>query len=320
MSRSDPEARAALEAADWCARLNSRSVPTSELEAFYRWRREPANALAYADTERTWKASHALGGEEDVGEALAEVLSRPRSDEPRRRPWYLAFGIGLAGSALAAMALAIWLLSGPLELRTGVGEQRLVRLEDGSRVRLDTDSVVQVDLDGDERRVTLVRGQAFFEVAKDERHPFVVSASGSTVRALGTRFGVRTAGNAVSVVLAEGSVRVKGEGGGEATLIPGSGVGLVGGRLGRVHDVDVDAQTSWTTGRLIFRDTPIASAVVEMNRYSSIPIRLGTGVGARMRVNGAFDTGNTDAFVSSVSAISGLHVDRGTPGVVRLTE
>jgi transmembrane sensor len=308
MTGSESPERAMREAADWCARLNSRTVSTLELEQFYRWRREPDNAAAYAATERGWRAARGLGADRDIAEAVGEILARPAP-----RPWWQGWrgGLGLAFAAVLAGAFGIYFLSRPLVLETGVGEQRLVSLADGSRVRLDTHSRVEVRLYQGERDVKLTGGQAFFEVAKDPYRPFIVTAQGSAVRALGTRFGVRSEGNQVSVVLAEGSVKVAGARDGTTLLHPGEAVTLVAGRVGAPGAADLAALTSWTTGRLVFRDTALADAVTEMNRYARKQIVLDSARAASVRVNGVFDSGDSDGFVTAVSAIAHLRAARG---------
>lgn len=318
MTGRSPSDLAGSEAADWCARLNSRTVSTSELEEFYRWRREPANAAAYAETELAWRAARALGADGDIADALGEVLTRPVAPGGWRRGW--RFQLGAACAALLAVIAIGWGVTRPQILETAIGEQRLTQLADGSRVRLDTQSRVEVRLHRSERDITLTAGQAFFEVAKDSRRPFLVTANGSTVRAVGTRFGVRMDGDTVAVVLADGSVRVAGAYAGSAMLRPGEAVTLVGGKIGTPRPADVEALTSWTTGRLIFRDTPLVAAVAEMNRYGRTPIILATGRADSLRVNGVFDSGNTEAFVAAASAVSGLRVNRTPDGHVQLAD
>jgi len=318
MIRKSPSDLAGSEAADWCARLNSRTVSTGELEEFYRWRRAPANAAAYAETERTWRAARALGADGDIADALGEVLVRQVAPHSWWRGW--RFQLSAACVALLAVIAVGWGMTRPQIIATATGEQRLVQLADGSRVRLDTHSRVEVRLHRSQRDITLTAGQAFFEVAKDSSRPFLVTANGSTVRAVGTRFGVRMDGDAVAVVLADGRVRVAGATAGSAMLRPGEAVTLVGGKVGAPGPADIEALTSWTTGRLIFRDTPLVAAVAEMNRYGRVPIVLATARADALRVNGVFDSGNTEAFVAAASAVSGLRVERSPDGHVRLAD
>jgi len=78
MGEESADARAAREAADWLARLNSRAVTTEELNAFYEWRRLPLNAAAYARGEQLWHGARNLGDDRDIAQAVREALERPR--------------------------------------------------------------------------------------------------------------------------------------------------------------------------------------------------------------------------------------------------
>jgi transmembrane sensor len=73
--------------------------------------------------------------------------------------------------------------------------------------------------------------------------------------------------------------------------------------------------TSWTTGRLRFRETPLAEAVAEVNRYSQTKIVLEARRVEAERVSGVFDTGDTKAFVSAVTEIFGLTATTSPEGI-----
>src|SRR5262249_55442924 len=92
---------------------------------------------------------------------------------------------------------------------TGIGERSLVVLADGSKLTLNTSSAIHADFTGRERRVTLVRGEAYFDVAKDPTRPFIVTARSRNVIAVGTAFDVRLQDRQVKVTLVEGKVRVE---------------------------------------------------------------------------------------------------------------
>src|SRR6202035_2168216 len=94
---------------------------------------------------------------------------------------------------------------------TATGERLAFTLNDGSQVTLDTQSELKVSFSSAERSVRLTRGQAFFEVAKDAKRPFVVEVNNRRFVAVGTAFDVRVDGDQVRVTMVEGTVRVEGE-------------------------------------------------------------------------------------------------------------
>ncbi|MGE5502713.1 MAG: FecR family protein, partial [Ignavibacteriales bacterium] len=198
-------------AVDWLMRRMASPLSEAETRAFEAWlTQSPDNAAAYEEVDKIWRAA-------------AAVESHPRVEARRR--WVLrsagrpllarrAVAAVLVAAVLGGAGLGLNVLIGPRPLatqsfRTAVGQQATVTLPDGSVVTLNTDTVVRTRADGDRRLVYLDKGQAFFKVAHDRRHPFVVTAAGRTVTALGTAFDVRVDRGALKVVLVEGKVRVE---------------------------------------------------------------------------------------------------------------
>lgn len=296
------------QAAEWHARLGVRSVSTETLEAFFLWRAEPANADAYRRVEAIWARSQDLSDRPGIRKALDEAMTRkvrPGLAERYGRTLFAAATV----TAVAVLGVAVWFWSARGEvLSTGVGEQRVVQLADGSTVRLDTGSAVRVRMGDAGRRLVLERGQALFTVAHDPARPFVVEAGGTEVAALGTVFDVRRMGGTVRVTLVEGVVQVSGPPGSEPTQMRAGEQARVTLGSVRTTPVDVKTATSWTDGRLIFADTPLGEAVAEVNRYLKDPVVLGEGVDGRTPVNGVFRAGDRSAFASAAAAGLGLDV------------
>jgi transmembrane sensor len=220
-----------------------------------------------------------------------------------------------------AVVAGTWLyLQARPSYSTKTGEQRLVRLADGSSVRLDTDSRIDVAFSPGARNVTLEHGQAFFDVAHDMTRPFLVAAGPVTVRAVGTRFDVRAYQAQATVTLIEGVVEVRRDGATPQiwTLRPGQQVATSTAAAPRA--VNVEAATSWTSGRVVFQGIPLGAAVEEINRYSIHKIVLRAPAAAATPVTGSFETGDTDAFVSAVSDLNGLRASREADGEIVLDE
>ncbi|HEY8616072.1 FecR family protein [Phenylobacterium sp.] len=316
MSDPRPEAPELREAAAWHARLGNRSISTQALRDFRDWRSVPANDAAYQAVEQAWARSQRLASDPEILRTTEAMLTRPRRrfwPPPRPALWALA----VAAVAIPLLALLSVRLGDPL-YRTGVGEQRLVRLADGSRLHLNTDSQARVAFDRGTRRLVLLRGEAFFDVAHDAARPFVVEAGDARVRALGTRFGVRRVEHAVQVTLLEGAVKVAVDEGHTWALAPNQEVTVTANGGGQVRVTDAALDTSWTTGRLHFRSTPLAEAVAEVNRYADRKVELRADGLAARPVSGVFDVGDTDAFVHAVSALFDLRVEDAEGGPIRL--
>nr|WP_313391210.1 FecR domain-containing protein [Brevundimonas diminuta] len=314
------------EAAAWFTRLSQRRVSTDDVRAFSAWRRDPSNAQAYARVESVWAASKTLADDPDISRITAEALddasptARARSKISRLMP-----SLGAATAALAVLTIAVfagaWLLTRPLTYATAVGEQRTVQLADGSRLTLDTDTQVRIRLNDALRAVTLVKGEAYFQVQGDPGRPFVVTAGDTVVTALGTRFDVRRLEDGYArVVLVEGRVQVSDarSQGPDVVLAPGQEL-LTTPALPAVRTVDAARATSWTTGRLVFEGMPVRSAVAEVNRYSTRKIELDAPQIAAIPVSGAFDAGDVDGFVAALVDLYGVTSDTRRDGTIVLT-
>ncbi len=212
---------------------------------------------------------------------------------------------------------------------TGVGEQRVVMLSDGSRLSLNTGTRVRVEFSSQQRTVGVNVGEALFEVAKDAGRPFVVRAGGAEVVAVGTVFSVRfggqtaDAGDSLAVTLVEGSVTVRAAAGVSHGLAPSQPVSMAAGdrvRLAQATGAErhavlkmdrprIDQVIAWRRDEAVFENVALVDAVADMNRYSRRPLVLVEPVESRgLRVSGLFKTGDSVGFARAVAALHGLAV------------
>lgn len=239
--------------------------------------------------------------------AAAEMAGVPA---PRRRHWRRILPRMATAAGLACiLGIAAYLLVPSADVYvTPVGGMETVALPDGSRMTLNTDSRLHVDMDAADRRVRLRQGEAFFEVAKDPDRPFVVEAGHKRITAIGTAFSVRRNGSDVRVVVSEGRVQVESDASGmpRALKAPVLDAGMVANAQGSAvlvqarSPVEIAHDLSWRTGQLVFRDTPMAEAVAEFNRYNVRKLVIEDPAVAEFRVGGIFKATHLDAFVSLV--------------------
>lgn len=317
----DPEIRR-QEAAAWFARLNQRKVTTQDVTAFSQWRRTPGNAAAYERMEALWAAAETLS----VDPEIAALTARAKADATRssRRPQRWSPLLGPAGAALGALLVAslvgLWMLNRPAVYETATGEQRSIRLSDGSQIKLDTASRVSVTMTDRARTVTLTDGQAYFSVARDTARPFVVRAGDTNVTAVGTRFDVRLYQAGARVVLVEGRVTVRKADAAKRSwsLLPGQQIST-NARRPAVQLADAARATSWTHGRLTFHQTRLDEAIAEINRYSEDAIVLEAPAMAGIPVNGVFDTDDQSGFVAALVDLYGVTAITRADGTITLT-
>ncbi|HEV2533569.1 FecR family protein [Phenylobacterium sp.] len=312
--------RSRQEAAGWFARLGRRAVTTASLREFRTWKARPENAQAYADVERSWEGAGMLGRDPEIVARTSALLARRSPRDTAASHFFqpaATLALGLA-CVVVIVAASLALMGRDVVYETKTGERSVVRLQDGSTLSLNTASKVSVRFADKVRRVSLDRGEAFFDVAHDAQRPFIVAAGGAAVRAIGTRFDVRRDAGQTRVTLVQGVVGVS-QGGRSWTLHPNQQLRLEAATPAAPQALDAASATSWTGGRLTFHETPLGEAVAEVNRYSETKIELGApGYGA-VRVNGVFDAGDTASFVSAVTALFPLKARTAPGGGILLT-
>ncbi|MDB5970022.1 MAG: hypothetical protein JWQ90_2472 [Hydrocarboniphaga sp.] len=255
-------------------RLQDPEVSGPDIEACLDWLEfSHEHQAAYERVEALWKVSAKL-----PAPPLPQLEMR-RGENPAE-PVRGRFGwLAVAAALLIAVGIAGgWRYAFEPQAKTliyttSVGENRSVALDDGSTVVLSGASTVVVDYSRAERRVTLSDGQALFNVAKDRLRPFIVSAGGGQVRAVGTAFDVRRGLQGVTVTVVDGVVQVDPHSGVDGRRAKRLEAGyqlsyFADGSLGAVMRVPPEQALAWRDGKLIFFDRPLADIVVDLNRYS----------------------------------------------------
>lgn len=314
-----PGGDALAEAERWFVHLRMSDCPDADRVAFERWRRVPANAAAFAQTQRFWDDIGGLAGDPALDRMAAEALAAtaPQRRTAARRRWRVPVGLA-AAAACALVAVAIRApgpgpLLPPVVHATGPELRDTLVLADGSRVVLDVGTEIAVSMRDDAREISLRHGQALFDVAHDASRPFRVAAGGGEVIALGTRFQVSRAADRVEVTLLQGSVAVEhGQTGERVRLWPNEQAAYAdsGGRIA-TRAVDPEVTSSWTRGRLLFRGTPLSDLVVQVNRYVDRPLRLDDPSLARIPVSGTFPIGDSQSVALGLQALLPIQADLG---------
>jgi transmembrane sensor len=338
MSHSHAAERSSIatEAADWYARLRAENVTELDAVRFRAWiAGDPERRREFEAIDAFWDD---LGAIDNSPEVLRErvAIARRRALSPKAAPApattvrrrYRGKGLWAAAAAmLLVLGTVIWIQQQTANgYVTNIGEQRTVPLADGSVVTLNTATEIRLHFSPDRRGVELVSGQANFEVAKDASRPFVVTAGGSEVRAVGTQFDVYKTADKVTVTLIEGKVAVR-ESQVEAGTSPAE-INLTAGeqisyetKTGAVRRVsaDIPRVSAWRVRKLDFSDTPLADAIAEANRYSRVQIELDAPELQNARISGTFEAGRNDLFVEGLQSYFQLNVERSADRLIVLT-
>ncbi|HSU17557.1 FecR family protein [Longimicrobium sp.] len=271
----------------------------------------------------------------DVEAALASVMAR------RDRPALTVERGGAAGvpaprrpaivpsarprwrtpAVLAAAAALILAIGGALVWRTlrphaggwqaryatAVGGTQAIELPDGSRVLLGPASrlVVANGYGDDERRLRL-HGEAFFDVVHDDVRPFEVVTDAARVTDVGTAFTVATGGqDSTRVVVTHGSVKVTPPGRGATVLRAGDRASVARGGVKVERGAATREDVAWTTGRLVFRDAPLAEVAAEMRRWYGVTLRVDDPALAARHLTADFQGQSAGAALRIVAATLG---------------
>ncbi|ERJ60461.1 FecR family protein [Sphingobacterium paucimobilis] len=161
------------------------------------------------------------------------------------------------------------------ELATVNGETYRLRLPDGSEVWLNASSSLKYPANFtalNERRVQL-KGEAYFEIAKNKQKPFVVQSTGQEVRVLGTHFNVNAYSdeNEIKTTLLEGIVRVSSLKS-QILLKPGEQSIFQNEKI-EVTSTDIESATAWKNGLFMFNNENLASVMRKISRWYDLDVK-----------------------------------------------
>lgn len=269
---------------------------------------DPRHVLAIAEAEKL------LGMLDQPAADLAKEASSAQTVSilsPRRHRRHRWVGYAIAASVLLA-AGAFSLGHGNFDRLRGdtvtrVGEVRLLQLDDGSTITLNTDTALRVTFSAAERHVRLDRGEAYFQVAHQPFRPFVVDTPAGRAKVLGTVFDVRSEAGRSRVAVVEGHVAVSATGGGATVLGAGQSAWLskTGWQPGNERDADLTA--AWRHGQLVFFRTPLADVIASLDRYRHGTVYLQDDTLRQLPVSGIFDTRHPEATLDLLLSTLHLH-------------
>lgn len=330
-------------ASDWLTQREE-GFSIAQKRDFERWcRADPRHAAAVVRLEAACALLEKMPLVRAELQPVVEFPVKPRVIAPENRFPVLRLVFAMA-AALAIGAFGWWQWALPQSAAqlyaTSTGGYERVVLADGSVVELNANTEVRVDLASADRRVALVRGEAHFTVAHDTARPFIVSAHGVAVRAVGTAFNVRLAATSVEVLVTEGKVAVSDSAAPSAAVVtptllaanertriatqPAFSVTAPTGSLAPapvVEQVTSEAlreALSWQERKLAFSETPLRDVVAQFNRRNRTQLLLGDPALAERPVGGTFAADNVEGFVLLLESSGSITVERRVDGTVVL--
>lgn len=308
----------AEQAMTWLARLRADSVTAAERMQFQIWyRADPRHRLAYDEAVAFWE-------DEDFRRALAaaslsaDVTLQPSKPERPSTKTRISRPL-LAMAACIALAAIVYrptLDCWQADYCTAVGEIKTVQLNDGSQVTLNSATALSVDFRNGLRQVKLLHGEAFFDVRRDPKQPFLVGGHFSSTRVLGTRFAVREDAESDRVNVVSGVVEVSQNRQKPAILKADDGITVDAEHSGEIRHRTTSGATAWLKGSAIFDNATLEEVIADFGRYRHGKLLIKNGELKELRVSGRFDIRNTDQALEALQQTLPIRVYKITPWLV----
>jgi transmembrane sensor len=282
----------------WIARMHSPERNARVDAGLRRWLNEsPEHREVFERANELWEAGATLP---------ASLVPRNPPERHRSGATSKFMKLGFAMTFIALIGAFTLLAYKDGSLSTGVGEQRILTLEDGTRISLNTATRVTIDYDRRARRVKLTAGEALFEVAKRPDWPFVVTAADRTITALGTAFVVRRDQQDLAVTLVEGKISVDpvqpvADAQPLKIATPGQRVTYSSDASARLDQLNIDSVTAWRRGQVVLESIRLVDAIDEMNRYSTVRLSIENEAANDVRISGVFRAGDSNLFARAIA-------------------
>ncbi len=336
-SKEDIQEQACL----WISRLD-RGLKSDEKTELDAWLSESnAHRQALLDAASLWDDMSVLN---ELSGLFPQPTSRQKKGNiSKTAVWGIAATFLVMAIAVGVVVQRTWLNSTPefaavmQKVQTGVGEQKNVTLADGSKLHLNTNSVVTVDFSSTARNIVLLKGEAHFEVAHDKSRPFSVTAGNNTVTAVGTAFNMQYVDdNAFELVVTDGKVlvkdRFKASSSNESLFtkrpVAEEGLLMFAGEKATVQGKvearesmsqnDIDDDLAWQQGMIVFKGEPLEAVLAEIGRYTPVRFNISDESLRKRRVAGYFKVGDIDGLLSALKSSFNINYEKVTETSIEL--
>jgi len=299
-------------ASEWLERRERDGWSERDQQEFDSWLvASPAHVIAYMRVEDVWNRANRL-----------RALNHPEHDRAAafdRWPLLARIAAVFAVVVLAGIGGAMYAFA-PRDAiyTTEVGQRENLQLADGSQIELNTDTTLRIGTVGDNKTVTLEKGEAYFDIKHDAKRLFVVRAGNNRVVDLGTKFLVHQNSDRVRVAVFEGRARFDLTASGVpaqwAVLVPGDVAVAAAGKMSvtKISPQVLVDDLSWRRGELIFHFTSLADAAAEFNRYNQKKLIVQGSEVSRLEIGGTFGMHDVAGFGRQVRQLLSVRAeDRG---------
>lgn len=304
-------------AIDWFLRMQQADAEHPDRSRFEAWlMADPAHQRAYAEVADLWQDFDSTSQLERLTNAMdqRDRIGRQRNMHRRKSLGKAAGVLLVIGASL--LGFRTWQSQPVMQLAATaeIGEMVSQELADGSRITLNAHSDVEIVYYRNKRLVKLNRGEAIFDVARDESRPFIVESGNAEITVLGTRFAVNRLKHLVRVSVDHGSVRVapRSEGvEGNASLVLTNGqVGEIraGGALSRVNRPAADG-FGFANGMINFDKAGLEEIAETLSRYRKPEVRVRQPLANDASITAFIKTTDIESFLSSLPYMAPVAVE-----------
>ncbi len=281
-----------------------------EREAFSQWH------AAHEEHARAWRQLGMLDQRFSVANGPARTALLQSRESIRLRVRKLGSGVAsivaVIGLALFAgdryLPLDYWLA----DQRTATGEQRTLRLADGTLINLNTHSAVDIRFDEKQRRIILQEGEILVETGHGDARPFIVETREGSMQALGTLFLVKREEEGTRLSVLKSAVAAHPQSSSEEQILhEGQQVLIRSNGLGPVVAVNLGAD-AWTRGMLVVDNARLEDLVHELARYRRGYLGVAPEI-ADLRITGSFPLHDTDKALSTLLPTLPVQIEQYTP-------
>ncbi|TRX54786.1 DUF4974 domain-containing protein [Fulvivirga sp. M361] len=266
----------------------------------------------------TYRESDTLNDNE-YSEILEHLLKTNQKKNSQGFRWTLKHTLRLAAS-IAIFGIVYFafkqapvseppgIVSREVSVEAQMGQKKTIKLPDGTSVMLNSGSTLAYTVPFEEKtRSVSLSGEAFFDVIRDEKKPFIIETAGLQTQVLGTSFNIRgyTGDSFVSVSVLSGSVQLSSAGLNHRILKPNER-GIYHEALDRIEltSFDPDEATNWTRGVLSFKDESLITIFNELERWYGVKIEIKDGVKLEGKYSGRYSNDPLELVLKGLSYTS----------------
>jgi len=270
----------------------------------------PAHFAAYWRLEASWSRTELVSDMRSFG---------VRISYSSRNKWRKVASVAAALVVLVALGLAgasYFKATREQVFATAVGGRKTIELADGSQIELNTNTELRVRVSSESRSATLVKGEAFFDIHHDSRHPFAVIAGDHRVTDLGTKFLIRKDLGRLTVMLQEGRAQIESGSQGRqqhtAILRPGDEAIATANAISIEHRTQkrIANELSWRHGVLVFNDMTLSDVAREFNRYNAEKIIISGEAAGKLKISGTMPSNDIEELIRMAQNFFGLRAQR----------